>query len=210
MTDENPAVTEFRSALAFWLKDFAALQAWFGQDAEWRTTCRRVLEHARYGVHINQERAASACCLRPSADPEQLKTALDLARRAVELDEGKLYYDWRQMALGMAEYRNGRYAEADKTLAAAAETGARNPYVPITSAFYRAMSLFKQGQAEEARRLALGAAAQMKPLPQDDKNPLAGGADDNDLMLWLAYKEARALLNLQAAPTASTPTENRK
>ena len=28
----------------------------------------------------------------------------------------------------------------------------------------------------------------MKPLPQDDKD-LAGGADHDDLILWLAYKE---------------------
>jgi hypothetical protein len=70
------------------------------------------------------------------------------------------------------------------------------------------MSLFKQGKAEEARRLALEAAAKMKPLPKDDEAPLAGGADD--LILWLAYKEARARLNLRAAPTAATLTESRK
>jgi serine/threonine-protein kinase len=210
LADDNPKVPGYRSRLVYSLLGHAALQAWFGQDAEWRATCRRALEYARNGDHLTQQRAAHVCCLRPSADSEQFKTALDLARRAVELDEGKLYYDWRQMTLGMAEYRNGRYAEADKTLAAAAETGAQYPAVRITSAFYRAMSLFKQGQAEEARRLALEAAAQMKPLPQDDRNPLAGDADHDDLILWLAYKEARALLNLQAAPTASTPTENRK
>ena len=127
LADDNPAVTEFRSGLALCLKHFAALQAWFGQDAEWRTTCRRALEYARNGDHFTLEQVSSACCLRPSADPEQLKTALDLARRAVKLDKGKWGYDWRQMALGMAEYRNGRYAEADKTLAAAAETGAEPP-----------------------------------------------------------------------------------
>ena len=59
--------------------------------------------------------------------PEQLKAALDLASRAVQLYKREWGYDWRQMALGMAEYRNGRYAEADKTLAAAAETGGAEP-----------------------------------------------------------------------------------
>jgi hypothetical protein len=42
----------------------------------------------------------------------------------------------------------------------------------------------------------------MKPLPADDKNPLAGEANHDDLILWLACKEARALLNAYA-PAAS-------
>lgn len=33
-----------------------------------------------------------------------------------------------------------------------------------------------------------------KHLPNDEKNPLAGDADADDLILWLACKEARALL----------------
>jgi hypothetical protein len=33
----------------------------------------------------------------------------------------------------------------------------------------------------------------------DERNPLAGGADHDDLVLWLAYKEARALLQEAAS-----------
>jgi hypothetical protein len=62
------------------------------------------------------------------------------------------------------------------------------------------MSLFRQGKANEARKLATEAAAQMKPLPKDEQNPLAGGATDDDLILWLAYKEAKALIGFNAAP----------
>ena len=62
------------------------------------------------------------------------------------------------------------------------------------------MSLFRQGNENEARKLATKAAAQMKPLPKDEKNPLAGGATDDDLTLWLAYKEAQALIGFDAAP----------
>jgi hypothetical protein len=36
----------------------------------------------------------------------------------------------------------------------------------------------------------------MKPLPKDDKSPLAGGVNADDLILWLAYKEARDLIKL--------------
>ena len=68
------------------------------------------------------------------------------------------------------------------------------------SAFYRAMSLFRQGKKDEARKLATAAAAKMKPLPEDEKNPLAGGADHDDLILWLAYKEAMAMIKFDAAP----------
>ena len=36
----------------------------------------------------------------------------------------------------------------------------------------------------------------MKPLPASERNPLVDGTSDNDnLILWLALKEARALLN---------------
>jgi hypothetical protein len=66
------------------------------------------------------------------------------------------------------------------------------------------MSLFRQGKETEARKLATEAAAQMKPLPKDEKNPLAGDASLDDLMVWLAYKEAKALIQFEAAPAPST------
>ena len=62
------------------------------------------------------------------------------------------------------------------------------------------MSLFQQGKENEAHKLATEAAAKMKPLPKDEKNPLAGGASLDDLLLWLAYKEAKDLIRFDAAP----------
>jgi hypothetical protein len=74
------------------------------------------------------------------------------------------------------------------------------------------MSLFRQGKENEARQLALEAASKMRPLPKDEKNPLAGiGIDDNwqdDLILWMAYKEAKALIGFDAASTA--PPQEKK
>lgn len=61
------------------------------------------------------------------------------------------------------------------------------------------MSLFRQGKADEARALAAAAAAAMKPWPADPQNPLAGGAEHDHLILWLAYKEANALIPFDAA-----------
>ena len=77
------------------------------------------------------------------------------------------------MALGMAEYRSGNDAAADLALFAAAKAGPYNPHVTGTSAFFRAMSLFRQGKKDEARKLAIAAAAKMEPLPRDENNPLA-------------------------------------
>ena len=94
----------------------------------------------------------------------------------------------------MAEYRSGHYAAADEALLAAAKAGPNNPHATGTAAFYRAMSLFRQGKEKEARQVALAAAAKMKPLPKDAQNPLANQATHDDLIVWLAYKEAKAMI----------------
>ena len=106
---------------------------------------------------------------------------------------------WCLLALGMAEYRSGNDAAADRALLAAAKAGPNDPQVTGISTFFRAMSLFRQGKKDEARKLAIAAAAKMKPLPADEQNPLAGSAGEGDLILWLAYKEAKAMIRFEAA-----------
>jgi hypothetical protein len=78
-----------------------------------------------------------------------------------------------------------------------------------TASFFRAMNRFQQGRRDEARQLAIAAAAKMKPLPKDDQNPLAGDAGYDELIVWLAYKEAKAMIQFDAAPAAPT-TNDRK
>ena len=68
------------------------------------------------------------------------------------------------LALGMAEYRSGNDAAADEALLAAVKAGPTNLDVTGVSPFYRAMSLFRQGKRDEVRKLAIAAAAKMKPL----------------------------------------------
>lgn len=69
------------------------------------------------------------------------------------------------------------------------------------------MSLLQQDKDAEARRIATEAVLRMKPLLADEDNPLTGGASADDLILWVAFKEANALLNLDAAPAPlSNPT----
>ena len=153
------------------------------------------------------DRAAKLCSLRPSGDKAQLDATLTLARRAVELGKDSPYLTYFQMALGMAEYRSGNDPAADEALGDATVGGQGHPHIPGTSSFYRAMSLFRRGEEAEARRLATEAASTMKPLPADEKNPLAGGANADDLILWMAYKEVRAILKLDAAPASQAKTK---
>ena len=120
----------------------------------------------------------------------------------MDLGKSHDWLPWFQMALGMAEYRSGHFAEADAALIAAATGGKDNPRVVGTSAFYRAMSLFRQGKEKEALQLTIGAASEMKPLPKDEKNPLTDNAGHDDLIVWMAYKEARALIKPEPAPAA--------
>jgi hypothetical protein len=101
----------------------------------------------------------------------------------------------------MAEYRSGNDAAAMKALLAAEKAAPSNPHVTGISAFYRSMSLWRQGKQDEARKLALAATAKMKPLPKDENNPLAGHAAQDDLILWLA--QANAQMQFDAVPPAS-------
>jgi hypothetical protein len=134
---------------------------------------------------------------------------LALARKGVELDKDGRWPTWMLLTLGMAEYRSGHYAAADKALVAAAQAGPDNANVKGIAAFYQAMSLFRQGKEDEARKLAIEAAATMKPLPKDEKNPLAGSADHDNLILWLAYKEAKAMIQFDEKKGSGCPDGRR-
>jgi hypothetical protein len=52
----------------------------------------------------------------------------------------------------------------------------------------------------------------MKPLPGEEKNPLADGANHDDVILWLACKEANVLIGFDAPqpPQAETPPREKK
>jgi tetratricopeptide (TPR) repeat protein len=176
----------------------AVLQVWFGKDTEHTATSERMLAWAKDVTKPDDiERSAKLACLRPIADAALREAALARARKAVELGKGNPGMPYYKMTLGMTEYRDGRFAEAVQTLLATPDT---TGIVGGTSAFYRAMSLFQQGKKDEARALFTATAATMKALPADEKQPLAGQANADDLILWLAYKEAKALLAQPGPP----------
>jgi dipeptidyl aminopeptidase/acylaminoacyl peptidase len=177
------------------------LQAWFGQEKELAHTCRRGLELAKSTtIPETADRVAKACCLLPRAEEAVRKAALTLARKAVDLGGKNPNLPYFHLALGMAEYRSGHFAEADAALIAATNGARNNRHVTGIAAFYRATSLFQQGKKDDARKVATEAAAKVKPLPKDEKNPLAGDANHDDLILWLAYKEAKAMIQFDTAP----------
>jgi WD40 repeat protein len=181
-----------------------ALQAWFGEDRELAATCARVLKEMKDTEDLaSAERTAKLCSLH-AVDAATHEAALVLARRAVQRGASHPYLPYFQLALGMAEYRCGHFAEAEAALQTAARLGPRQKGLPGTSGFYRAMCLYREGKAEEARKVALAAAAKMSPLPANEENPLAGNVSHDDLIQWLAYKEAKALIHFETRAAATT------
>jgi tetratricopeptide (TPR) repeat protein len=183
----------------------ATLQVWFNQDAEYTQTRQRALAWAAGQNQSDDiERAAKIACLRPNADAQTRQDALALARRAVAQGMNNPSMPWYQMTLGMAQFRAGNFAAADLSLKKAIE-GAKTMYaeggarVKSAAGFYRAMSLFHLNRQAEGRQLFQETAASMKPLPVDPDNPLVQGTDHDDIVLWLAYEEARDLLAGQSA-----------
>jgi serine/threonine protein kinase len=189
----------------------AALQAWFGKAQEFAVTRRGILEVA---LGTNDEYLASLASklssILPSSDTEELDAAIVLGRMAAKRgDVKKGNLEWFLHSLGMAEYRGGDNAACEATLLAAEEAGKNNACVKGISAFYRAMSLHQRGRVDEARKLAIETAAKMKPLPADEQNPLGVDAYHDDLILWLAYKEAKALIGFDAPPAIQPKPEEK-
>jgi tetratricopeptide (TPR) repeat protein len=191
----DPKDTDASLTLATW-------QTWFGQDADYEATRRRLVQQAE-GTDLagTAERAAKAACLRPSTNAVLLAKALNLAQRAVELGKTNSPLPSYQLSLGVAEYRNGQYAAAERSLSIAEQTvGDRDETQGIARMFH-AMTVFRQDRAEEARRLFSDAEAQMPPLPKDESKPTVDGRRlSHDLLIWwLACKEAKSVLNEPAA-----------
>jgi len=178
----------------------ATWQAWFGQDADYEATRRRLVQQAEGTDQAGTaERAAKAACLGPSNDDALLAKTLALAQQGVELGKSSSVLPWYQVALGMAEYRNGQYTAAGQTLAVAEQKfeNLDSPHLLGIARLFHVMSLHRQGQTEEARRLFIQAVAQMPPFPQDELKPFVNGkpATHDYLICWLAYKEAQSVLN---------------
>jgi eukaryotic-like serine/threonine-protein kinase len=179
----------------------AALQLWFGRDAEYATTRQRALDWGGQARNPNTaEAVARLASLGPYANPAMNEAALRLAGHAMQHRQGNSLAVWFPLTLGMVEYRSGRYPEADAALLAAIQGGGNNPRILATAAFYRAMSLFQLGREAEARQLFSDTERLMTPLPVEERNPLADPkTNQDDIIQWLAHREAKVLLNTRPA-----------
>jgi tetratricopeptide (TPR) repeat protein len=184
----------------------AALMAWSGNEAESLKARAQILRVASEFTNPQDlDRAAKAASLWPRSDPASQTAALSLARRAVELGAKHQYLIYFQFAQGLAEYRSGRFAAAESTLRQVAPVSTAPEILLNTATFYRAMALFELGQKEEAQAAFDAAVAVMTPLPKDTQYPLTGGNTADNLVNWLGYREARALLTgIKEAPNPSS------
>jgi tetratricopeptide (TPR) repeat protein len=182
----------------------AAWQAWLGLDSDFDQTRLRALQLAAATESDTSaaDDAVWTCCLRPSTDNALLSSALKLGRRGVALGNTHSLLPYHQLALGLALYRNSQYAEAQQVLTPVQNTLRHEPALVGPARLFCAMSLFSQHKTEEARNLFRLAAADMPPLPQNERQPQAAGTilDGRMLIWWLAYKEARALIDPHALP----------
>lgn len=175
----------------------AALQAWFGLDDDLTATSRQVIETVRgTGAAITAERAAKIVSVRQSGDESQLESALLLGRLATELGSEDQYLPYFHLARGMAEFRAANFGTANEVLSAAMSATNDNPTVYSTAAFYRAMSLFRLGQAAESRQLLADAKSRINPVPAVLSS--LQDADADDLILWLACREAEMLIGAES------------
>jgi tetratricopeptide (TPR) repeat protein len=184
--------------LSFMALKHAALQVWFGMESEHAALSRQMIQWAADQPRFAPKgRAARMLNLRPVNDPQLQNSALELARIALEAAPTNALLVWYRLNLGVAQFRLGHYPEAEEALLASEQEGLATWHPTArtcASKFYRAMILHRQGKEARARQLFTEAEAAMQPLPAVVHYALTEGADCDELMLWLAFKEARALL----------------
>ncbi len=179
--------TDAQAALAL-----ASRQAWLGRREEWSATVRSILRAVQDTAHPpTAERAAKAAMLVPGADRETLAQARALALRALDADPESVLRPWFRLCAGMVEYRAGNHAAAESILSGIELTGMYEQLATVP--IYRAMVALRQGRSADADHLLADAEGRMRPLPQDPQDPFARGGDHDDLVAWMAWREAQAL-----------------
>lgn len=178
----------------------AALQVWFDQDADYNETRKRMLSWAASTTDpAVAERVAKIACLKQSPSVLVQQDAFTLAQRAVDLGQESPSLPWFHLSLGMAELRLGNYAAADRSLRSAliearALDASRRARVEGAGSFYLVMNLVHQGKGNEAGELFRQTAATIPPPPADKQSPLVSQTAHDDLIVWLAYEEAKRML----------------
>ena len=184
----------------------AVWQAWFGQEANYEATRHRMVDLAERMKDANveqrakavcAERAAKAYCIRPATNAVELAKVLELAKGTVGVPN-RTNLPWEELAVGLAEFRNGDYAAAEQALTMAEQgmAGKRNE-AQYTAKLFRSMSLYRQNRLEEARQLFHDAEAHMPKMPTDNHAIATAQRVMNQelLICGMVYKEAKNLLH---------------
>jgi tetratricopeptide (TPR) repeat protein/serine/threonine protein kinase len=172
--------------------DPADHDAWFGypelclflnnEDA-YRRNRTALLKHFSNSTNAaTAERTARACLLLPAADQE-LKQAVALAERAVQLRENSLDFRFFAAAKALAEYRLGRFEDAIKC---GQKPGARDTWPTL---LVLAMAHHRLGHTEQGRQLFDEA---MKTFDWKNVNKEWGG------IIHSLRREAEALLKVKS------------
>src|SRR5262249_53566182 len=128
---------------------YAELCLFLGREDEYRRARRDLL--ARFGITVDPyvaERTGRTCLLLP-ATGDELRQAVALTRRAAATDPAThtWAHPWFLSARGLAEYRQGRFAQAIATLRGGASR-VPGPFARLVLA----MALHQDGQLAEARK----------------------------------------------------------
>ncbi|MGQ0636155.1 MAG: tetratricopeptide repeat protein [Planctomycetaceae bacterium] len=167
-------------------------------EAAYRADCAAMLRQFHdsrnhYELHFT----AWTCALAPNAIAD-IEEAISLARRAVEIaGANQRMQAWQ--GLGAALFRAGRFDEALAALERCESAEATDNTAPAYAWYFRAMTCFKLGQLDEARRWYDKAVDSTEQILGDGK---ATGAEpggwNRRLTLELLRDEAAALLGVTA------------
>jgi serine/threonine protein kinase/WD40 repeat protein len=165
-----------------------------GQKAAYRSSCRHMLEALRRTGHIRWlEFSAHAWALAPAGPAEEVQ-ALELAEKRAPA----IRTIWSEHVLGLALYRNGRFAEAETLLL---DSLRREPGWDWQILDWLVLSMAEQrlGRPDEARRWL----EQSERLVAVKLHSRPGGVDRavpenwhwrDGIVLHLLLREARALI----------------
>lgn len=188
----------------------AALYLWLDRDDDYADLRDQVLESATDRTRtLTLQQAIRLICLQPITNPSHAKDAVLLARHELDSDTAPSTSRLKHiLTLGMAEYRAGQHAAALKHFDALMRTAnfnandAEPETTAVTALLFSAICRYQLGNEEPATEQFVLAQSLMKPLPPAADKPLAGLADYEALMQWLAYREAAPMFEVKPASAA--------
>jgi len=181
-----------------------------GKIAEYQTHCKAMLD--RFAKSTNPmigERVAKSCLLLPSAvGPDDLTLAANLADVALTQGKGSPWFHWFQFTKGLAEYRQGHFADAVEGMRLAQDELAHSrdsaqDMCNADTCFVSAMAHFQLHQADEAQAaLTSGLKIVRNKLPKLDGGDL-GQAWYDVLPAYILMRQASDMV--EGKPSARQP-----